>query len=388
MYGVFALSYFGAVFALDAGYRGAWKRWVRPFLVFVALSSYAVYLSLVVAKGQSAVDPSWFNAALARGSTHLYPWTWGYEPFAWFGSFVALLAVVTFFARRKEPRLFRYGVISSAVAVAWLSSSIVAAYVLRSPRLMMMQPVRATDLLECFGSIAMISAASIGLDLYPATSRRQAWLLALAASFAVWLVPGVWIVAVVIAIAALPPVWRRLAPWVTPRRLAALIVAWVALTGIDVAQGRWSRSHDVRHVVFEGPDLPTRQLAAWAEKNTPVDAVFLLNPSSEVDFDEFRALAKRSIFTSTTEGTAIYWAPEFAAEWTARLDALGMKLEYREDASLDDDFDAAFRDLDDDHVLRLKGIYRVSYWVVPRPHPSRFPVVWEGEEFKVLEVAE
>ena len=63
-----------------------------------------------------------------------------------------------------------------------------------------------------------------------------------------------------------------------------------------------------------------------------------------------------------------------------------MKLEYKENDSLDDDFDAAFRDLDDDHVLRLKALYRVSYWVVPRPHPSRFPVVWEGEEFKVLEV--
>lgn len=386
MYGVFALSYFGAVFVLDAEYRGEWKRWVRPFLLFLALSSYAVYLGLVVAKGPSAVDPSWFAAALARGSAHLYPWTWGLEPFARFGVFVALLAAVTFFVRREEPRLFRHGVIWSAVAVAWLIDAIAAAYVVHSPRLMMMQPVRAIDLLVCFGGIAMVSVASSRLDRYPAPSGRQGWLLALGASFAVWLVPGMQVVAVLLVIAALPPVWRRLAPSVSPRRLAGLLVAWVVLAGLNLAHVRWSGSDDVQHVVIRGPEAPTRELAAWAEKNTPVDAVFLLNASAEPDFDQFRALAKRSIFTSTNEGAGIYWAPEFVLEWTRRLNALGVKVEYRDIDSLDNDFDAAFGNLDDDHVLRLKEQYRVSHWVVPGAHPSRFPVVWEDEEFKVLEV--
>ena len=386
MYGVFALSYFGAVFVLDAEYRGEWKRWVRPFLLFLALSSYAVYLSLVVTRGQSAVDPSWFTAALARGSAHLYPWTWGLEPFARFGVFIALLAAVTFFVRREEPRLFRHGVIWSAVAVAWLLDAIAAAYVWHSPRLMMMQPVRAIDLLVCFGGIAMVSVAASKLDQYPAPSGRQAWLLALGASFAVWLVPGMRAVAVVLVIAALPPVWRRLAPSVSPRRLAGLLVAWVVVAGVNVAHVRWTESADVKQVVVRGPDVPTRERAAWAEKHTPLDAVFLLNASAEPDFDEFRALAKRSIFTSTNEGAGIYWAPEFVLEWTRRLNALGVKIEYRNVDSLDDDFDAAFTNLDDDHVLRLKEQYRVSHWVVPGAHLSRFPVVWEGEEFKVLEV--
>ena len=251
---------------------------------------------------------------------------------------------------------------------------------------MMMQPVRAIDLLVCFGGIAMVSVAASKLDQYPAPSGRQGWLLALGASFAVWLVPGMRAVAVVLVIAALPPVWRRLAPLVSPRRLAGLLVAWVVVAGVNVAHVRWTESADVKQVVVRGPDVPTRELAAWAEKHTPVDAVFLLNASAEPDFDEFRALAKRSIFTSTNEGAGIYWAPEFVLEWTRRLNALGVKIEYRNVDSLDDDFDAAFTNLDDDHVLRLKEQYRVSHWVVPGAHPSRFPVVWEGEEFKVLEV--
>jgi hypothetical protein len=182
-------------------------------------------------------------------------------------------------------------------------------------------------------------------------------------------------------------VWRRVGAWITPRRIAWLLVAWVALAGLAAERARWGESKDPWNLVFRGPRASTRSLAAWAEQNTSTDSVFLVNASADDDLDQFMGLAKRSIFASAEQGTALFWAPDFVPEWLGRLRALGLQLDDKTAEPIDDEFDRAFRDLDDDHVLRLKERYRLSYWVVPRPHPSRFPVAWTGEYYKVLEIS-
>ena len=386
MYGVFALSYFGAVFVLEADYRSAWKRWLGPCALFLALSSYALYQGVAIARGPSSIDLRWFQSALARGSLHLFPLTWGLAPFARFGGFLAVFLAVIFLGRRETPRLFRQGIVWSVLAILWLVVAFAAAYVLRSPPLMMMQTARATDLLLCLAGVTMIAISAARLERAPGSEVRPAWMVAFGAAFCIWNVPGTWIVAVAVAIVSAPPVWRRVSPWLSPRRLALLLVVWVALIGLRNTAVRWNESRETWDLLFRGPAVPTRELAAWAEAHTPVDAVFLLNTSAEFDFDQFRALAKRSIFTSTEEGAPLYWAPEYVPEWLARLDAIGVTVEYRDHESLDNDFEEAFRDLDDDHVARIKERYRLNYWVVPRDHPSRFPAAWTGNEWKVLEV--
>jgi hypothetical protein len=388
LYGTFAVSYFGAVFLFDPDYGRAWKRWARALPFFLALASYEIYMSAVAARGASSDEASWLVAARTRGWTHLYPLTWGWDAYAQFGASVALFAILIALVRRDAPRVFRHGVVWSAVAGLWLLDAFVAAYVLQSRPLMMMQPARATDLFLSFAGIAMVAVASRRLDRGQ-DSRATRWGLAsLGASFLVWRVPGALVVAALLLVAAVPAVWRRIAPWISPRRLAVALVAWVALVGIAEARERWSETNDLRDVVFRGPEIPARQLAAWAKKNTTRDAVFLLNPSRDEDLDQFTGLAERSIFTSVERGTALFWAPEFVPEWLGRLEALDVTPEYRGPWSLDDDFDAAFRDLDDDHVLRLKERYHVTYWVVPPQHPSRFPVAWQNEVYKVLAVSD
>jgi hypothetical protein len=386
LYGTFALSYFGAVFLLDPEYGRDWKKWVRPLPLFLVLASYEIYMSVVAARSASWDDASWLVAARTRGWTHFYPLTWGWDSFAQFGAFIALFTILITLVRRDAPRVFRYGVVWSAVAGLWLLDAFVAAYVLESRPLMMMQPARATDLLLSFAGIAMVAVTSRGLDGSPDSRARRGGLAALAASFLVWRVPGALIVAALLIVAVIPAVWRRIATWISPRRLAFALVAWVALVGIAEAAERWSDTNDLHDVVFRGPEIPVKQLAAWAKANTPRDAVFLLNPSRDEDLDQFMGLAERSIFTSVEQGTALFWAPDFVPEWLRRLKALDVTPEYRGPLSLDEEFDAAFRDLDDDHVLRLKERYHVTYWVVPPQHPSRFPVAWQNDDYKVLDV--
>jgi hypothetical protein len=56
LYGVFALSYFGATLLVDAGERGALRKWILPLLLFLALSSHALWAGLSAMHGSTASD--------------------------------------------------------------------------------------------------------------------------------------------------------------------------------------------------------------------------------------------------------------------------------------------------------------------------------------------
>ncbi len=165
-----------------------------------------------------------------------------------------------------------------------------------------------------------------------------------------------------------------------------LLVAWVVIARAAAVRARWSDSRDFVHLFLEGPDPAVRQVAAWAEAHTPVDSVFLVNPGDDPDFDQFMGLAGRSIFTNWEQGTALYWAADYVAEWTRRLHALGFDIRRRPDRPPEVELNEMFLRLGDEDVLRLEARYRLSYWVVPADHPSRLSVAFRTEDYKVLEL--
>lgn len=122
-------------------------------------------------------------------------------------------------------------------------------------------------------------------------------------------------------------------------------------------------------------------IASWAKRETPRDAVFLVDLGSD-DWDMFRALSQRSVNTTIGEGGAINWDRGFAGEWIKRLALLGDDIRRQPH----EETDAFYENLRDQNVRTVKTSYRLDYWIVPDQHPSHFPVAFESHGNKVLDL--
>jgi hypothetical protein len=386
MYGVFALSYFGAAFALDPDHRRTWTMWIRPFSLLIVLATPALYFVLRTGSMSPSNEALWRVAADARCWIHVYPRYWSAWDFVRFGVLVVLAWAVLRAAKRSRPRLFGDGMVWSIVACLWVLASFAAAYVVKSPRLMMLQSARATDVWICLAMIAVVSVAALRIEESTDSRTRLRWTIALLLAFLPWLPPGAWAVAALVLIAALPPLSRGLARWSSPRRLAWLLVAWVCLAGMAAARARVLDPSGLAGLLTSDLDPSVRRIAAWARANTAIDSTFLVDPSDKTDFEQFMGLARRSIFTNWEEGTALYWAPDFVQEWTQRLRALGCDLARPSALEPQAQLFQIYWKLNDDDVALLKQRYRLSYWVAPGAHRSRFPVAFRTSGYQVLDV--
>jgi hypothetical protein len=386
MYGVFALSYFGAVLAFDPDHRRSWAMWARPLSLFLVLISPALYSVLSAGSMSPANRALWLVAADARCWIHMYPRYWSQWEFVRFGVLVALAWAILRAAKRRRPRLYSHALVWSLVACLWVLASFAAAYVVKSPRLMMLQPARATDIWICLAMIAVVAVAAERIEEATDSQTRLGWMIALLLAFLPWLPPGAWAVAALLLLAALPPLSRAIARWMSPRRLAWLLVAWACLVGIAAARARVLDSSGLADVVTSNIDPSVRRIEAWARSNTFIDSVFLVDPSDQTEFEHFMGLAERSIFANWEEGTALYWAPDYVTEWTERLRALGCDVTHPSVQDPQTQLFELYARLDDDDVALLKKRYRLSYWVAPGAHRSRFPVAFRTSGYQVLDV--
>ena len=381
LYVVFTLAYLAAAWVLDREYRRAWLSWLQAAGVFLVVSGPIIVITATAFSQQAADSSLWYVAARARLAHHLFPLTWNKHDLVRQVALMALFLVV--FAQRgqRESRLARHAVVWTAIGFGWLAYAFLAAYAFKVPALLVVSAGRAVDIWLCFASVVLVSVVASKVETSRADERLP-WLAALAGSLLIWM-PALSVPVVGLALVVLlwEPVRRRVIG-ATTQGVALVVVGCLLLVALDTGLSRLA----ARPRLVGGPPETIASVARWAQRNTPPDAVFLVDPN----WSSFRALSQRPVFVTFSDGTAILWNRAFVGEWVARLRALGLDIvdlaRIKDDRDLEPRLAASYSRLEDADVSGLRASGGVRYWVVSHAHSSNFPVVYRTPSSKVLEV--
>jgi hypothetical protein len=387
MYGVYAITYLGAAFLLDSTYRRAWKKWMLFFGLFLLLASPAIYLT-AAAFGREAVDKQlWLAASKFRFPHHLYPLAWGKENFLRFSILIVLLITILYQNRQRVGKLFKYSAIWAGVCVLWVLYAFVAAYIAKSPSMIVMHPGRATDLWYCLAGIALISGCAVQLE---ASRGKAKWLLAalvFGSSFLIWYqFVGTYIIAVCLIALTFRPVWYYI---LDTNRVALLLTLVVVLMGFKSFRSRISQTGSFDAALIRRPSSSMEEVINWTSANTPLEAQFLVELISDPSlpgWEEFRGLAKRPVFVTWKDGSAILWDRPYVQAWAERLNALGFDITKEESTNAKNKLENLYKNLRDEDIKRLQSRFIINYWIVPADHPSAFPVAFQNQSYKVLKL--
>jgi hypothetical protein len=387
MYGVYAITYLGAAFLLDSTYRRAWKKWMLFFGLFLLLASPAIYLT-AAAFGREAVDKQlWLAASKFRFAHHLYPLAWGKENFLRFSILIVFLITILYQNRQRVGKLFKYSAIWAGVCVLWVLYAFVAAYIAKSPSMIVMHPGRATDLWYCLAGIALISGCAVQLE---ASRGKAKWLLAalvFGSSFLIWYqFVGTYIIAVCLIALTFRPVWYYI---LDTNRVALLLTLVVFLMGFKSFRSRISQTGSFDAALIRRPSSSMEEVINWTSANTPLEAQFLVELISDPSlpgWEEFRGLAKRPVFVTWKDGSAILWDRPYVQAWAERLNALGFDITKEESTNAKNKLENLYKNLRDEDIKRLQSRFIINYWIVPADHPSAFPVAFQNQSYKVLKL--
>ena len=157
LYGTYACVYFAALFLLDTNYRSNWKIWVLPGFLFVALTSPTIIQTASEFRVDTVDKELWLRVSEVRHPFHIFPLTW--KPFKYnlLFAFISCSVIVIYLGKKELSKLFKHGLIWLAVSLCWLIYAFVAAYVVKSPAMLIMHPARGTDLFFAFAVITMIA---------------------------------------------------------------------------------------------------------------------------------------------------------------------------------------------------------------------------------------
>jgi hypothetical protein len=335
MYATYSLTYFGAIFFIDQAYRREWKRWFISLGLFLLIASPNILLT-ASAFGRKAGDSKlWLLTSQVRFPHHLYPLTWNLLSYLKFGILLFLFVAFLYQNRAKFEKLFRHGLIWTGVCILWLVYAFVAAYVAKSPPMLVMHPGRATDLWYCFAGIVIISRCAFKVE---AGKTRKAFLEAaliagvLVAVLTTALAPtslGLYVMLAGVIAMAWQPAWNYIFSQGNDRRLGLLLTLWVFLVGA----GAFSRTYVkdwVERLRALGFDITQQEQTTLAEDRT--------NKSSILQ-----------------------------GELREKLSSL-------------------YDNLNDEDVKKLKGEFSIRYWIIPIEKYSNLPVVFKNKKFKILEV--
>jgi hypothetical protein len=388
MYGTYALTYFGAVFLLDSSYRQVWKKWLMAFGLFLVLATPVVFPTLSALERNAPDNHLWLVASKLRFSHHLYPLTWKGQQFAKFAVLLFSLVALLYQNRYKREKLYKHGVIWTGVSLLWLLYAFVAAYIFKSPSMLVMHPARGTDLWYCFAGIALVSICALKLEASKGKQKRTLWAFGYSASILFWYSDdNVYVRTAFVIALILLFVWDYILSQESFSRLALLLTLCVLVAGIRSFDARLVRTQSVATALIKGPSFPVEQIASWANVNTSMNAVFLISPIDS-SWKSFRGLAKRPVFIAWKDASAILWDRTFVQVWAERLKALGFDITEGElnDQQAIDKLNHLYQQLRDEDVKRLKSRFPISYWVVPVEHPSKLAIAFQSQFYKVLDL--
>ncbi|MBF2022539.1 MAG: hypothetical protein IGR93_21230 [Hydrococcus sp. C42_A2020_068] len=389
MYGAYALSYLGAAFLLDFNYLRNWKKWLLGFLLFLLLASPGILLTLSAFGREAADKDLWYLVSKVRFPHHLFPLTWNKIEFGKYGAIAALVLAFLYQNCDRFRQLSKLCNIWTGVSFLWLIYAFVAAYVTKSPSMLVMHPGRAITLWYGIAAIALVSAFAVKLETTKGTTRRAFWVIMLSASFLIWYpIVGPFILAVALIAIAIHPVWYYILGRGSSSRIALLLSLWVVFVGITSLQERWGKGQSLASAIIYRPSATIEEIANWAQKNTSTDSVFLAEFG--LGWQQFRGQSKRPVYMNWKDGSAILWDRTFVTPWVERLKAVGFDITEKglnlnkSMKKLDD----LYKNLRDEDVAKLKSRYKLDYWVISNEKASQFPTAFENQAFKVLNLNE
>ncbi|MFB2981720.1 DUF6798 domain-containing protein [Microseira sp. BLCC-F43] len=391
MYGVYAITYCGAFFILDVNYRQEWKKWLAAFGLFLLLASPAILHTLSAFSRTSTNNDLWLIACQLFYPWHFYPHVWSPKGIALFAVLLFIVVALVYKNKHKLEKLFKFVTIATVVSVIWLLYAVLAAYVAKSPSMLVMHPVRGTDFWYCIAGTALVSICGIGIEENRSSQRRYIYAAAFAAtiiilhpmveSYIVYIV-GFFLIAVL-----LKPVRYFILGMEDSKYLSLAITILILLIGVTNFGRELAKTGNINDALIGRPSYVYEQLADWARLKTSKDAVFL-NPPNWGDWTYFRALAKRSVFVNWNDAAAMLWHRPFVEVWAERLNALG--LDITEDGlnhlkarrKLGD----LYNKLEDEDVKKMQLRYSIDYWVVPLKKSSKFAMAFQNQSYKVLDL--
>jgi hypothetical protein len=387
MYGTYAITYLGAVFLLDSNYRRAWKKWLPYIGIFLLLSSPAIYITISTL-GRYALDNNlWLVATKLRFSHHLYLLVYSKQSLAKFGILIILVLSVLHQNRNKMEKLFKHGTIWAGVSVLWLIYAFVAAYIVKSPTMLVMHPARATDLWYCFAGIALVCACASQIE--EGRGKAKQFLLAAVLGIGILMAHDLF-KPYVLAVCLIPILWQPGWYYFTGKnnsnRFALLITGFVLFVGLTNFKTRLSNTQSIESALINRPAYSIEQIAEWASTNTKVDAVFLTDPIADLDWEQFRALAKRPVFVTWKDASAILWDRSYIQAWAERINALGLDIteEGLTPNTAKSKLIGLYENLQDEDVKQLQSRFLINYWIVPANHNSKLAIAFQNQSYKVL----
>lgn len=391
MYGVYAITYCGAVFLLDINYRNDWKKWIAAFGLFLLLASPAILHTLSAFNRNSTNNDLWLIACQLFYPWHFYPHVWSPKGIAKFGVLLIVVVALVYKNKHKLEKLFKFVTTCTLVSLFWFVYAVLAAYIAKSPSMLVMHPVRGTDLWYCIAGTALVSICGMGIEENRSGQRRYLYVAAFAGSIII-LHPMVdsyiiYIIGALLIGVLLKPVRNFILGMENAKYLSLAITLLILLIGLTNFGKELAKTGNIKDAFIGRPPYIYEQLADWARLNTAKDAVFL-NPPNWDNWTYFRALAKRAVFVNWNDGAAILWDRPFVEVWAERLNALG--LDITEDGlnhlkarrKLRD----LYNELEDEDVKKLQLRYSIDYWVVPIKKSSKFAIAFQNKSYKVLDL--
>jgi hypothetical protein len=326
----------------------------------------------------------WLRVSEVRMPFHLYPLTWEHYRFYLFFAFISCYAILLYLRKKEMARLFKHGMIWLAVSICWLIYAFVAAYVLKSPAMLIMHPARGTDLFFAFAVIAMIAVLAYLIN--DKTNHKRLYVIFFFISF-MWLnyfyfsLITIYIWAIIAVGVFWNPAWKFILKHGDATRLSNIVVLVVLFFGSFRLSSQLKAGTIRDNIRF--PDSQMMEIADWAREKTSVDDVFLVDPH----WEEFRALSQRPVFVTWKDGTAMLWERSFVSEWVTRIETFGFNFINTDELGTtkgSSQLSRLYEDMDDEDVTILLNNYPISFWVVPIDHPSSLPLVFQTRDFKVL----
>lgn len=374
MYGVYAFSYFGVWFLVDSAQRAKWKTWVAALVLFGVLAFPVIRLSTSLILPEAVDSGLWLETARVRLPHHLFPLTWAGDAFLRFG--LILVAILALVHQQKESRskIFSYSLAATVVCLGWLVLAFLAAYVFKSPALLMLQSARAIDFWCCFCGIALIASVAYSLE-----KKEQPWPLYTAAFFIavfIWHFQRPELGLLFLLFLVWQPFRKHVLKDGNTERLAVIVVLLVSMVAIGSINTRLDTGGTV---LSSRQNAPLYGVCGWVRENTAKQATFLTHPM----MGGFRALAERPVFFSWKDGSAILWDRGYVNIWTGRL------FTYRVNPTASDKWlpqlSNNYQRLTDREALELAERFSLSFWLVPTGRPTSLPVVYQDNYFQVLD---